>query len=143
MPREEPRSRELVNTSERNSRTHQGDLAMFKGKAELVDPEKGGIVATFHETCYNDGTAAATVRLRTPITLSGTELLEIVGTVTPTPMISVAASDPDGTVIYEFHGKSAIGCIPDGGDLTLVKSPGGKLGTLLVVIGKGQVQQAS
>jgi hypothetical protein len=122
---------------------NNGDIAMFKGKAELTDPEKGDVVATFHETCYDDGTAAATVRLRTPITLKGTELLEIVGTVTPTPMISVGASDPDGTEIYEFHGKSAIGCIPDGGDLTLVRSPGGKLGTLLIVLGKGTVHRAS
>ena len=116
---------------------------MFKGKAELTDPEKGGIVATFHETCHDDGTASATVRLRTPITLQGTELLEIVGTVTPTPMISVGASDPDGTEIREFHGKSAIGCIPNGADLTLVRSPGGPLGTLLVVIGKGKVHRSS
>jgi hypothetical protein len=100
----------------------KGDLAMFKGKAELTDPEKGDVVATFHETCHDDGTAAATVRLRTPITLQGTELLEIVGKVTPTPMITVGASDPDGTEICEFHGKSAIDCIPDGADLTLVKS---------------------
>ena len=44
---------------------------MFKGKAELTDPEKGDVVATFHETCHDDGTAAATVRLRVPITLQG------------------------------------------------------------------------
>jgi hypothetical protein len=116
---------------------------MFKGKADLTDPEKGGVVATFHETCRDDGTAAATVRLLTPITLQGTELLEIVGTVTPTPMISVGASDPDGTEICEFHGTSAIGCIPEGGDLTLVRSPGGPLGTLLVVLGKGTVARSS
>jgi hypothetical protein len=116
---------------------------MFKGKAELTDPEIGGVVATFNETCYDDGTAAATVRLKTPITLQGTELLEIVGTVTPTPIISVGASDPDGTEICEFHGKSAIGCIPDGGDLTLVRSPGGPLGTLLIVIGKGTVHPSN
>ena len=115
---------------------------MFKGTAELTDPEKGNVVATFTETCFDVGTAAATVRLRTPITISGTELLEIVGTVTPTPMISVGASDPDGTVIWEFHGKSAIGCIPDGGHLTLVRSPGGPLGTLLVVLGKGTVHRS-
>jgi hypothetical protein len=120
-----------------------GDVAMFKGKAELTDPEKGGVVATFNETCYDDGTAVATVRLRTPITLQGTELLEIVGTVTPTAMISVGASDPAGTEIYEFHGKSAIGCFPDGADLTLVRSPGGPLSTLLIVIGKGQIHQSN
>ena len=101
----------------------KGDLAMFKGKAELTDPEKGDVVATFNETCHDDGTAVATVRLRTPIMIQGTELLEIVGTVTLTPMISVGASDPAGTEICEFHGKSAIGCIPDRADLTLVKIP--------------------
>jgi hypothetical protein len=116
---------------------------MFKGTAELTDPEKGNVVATFHETCHDDGTANATVRLRTPITIQGTELLAIVGTVTPTPMITVEASDPAGTEIREFHGKSAIGCIVDGADLTLVKSPGGPLGTLLIVLGKGQVHRSS
>ena len=116
---------------------------MFKGKAELTDPEKGHVVATFNETCHDDGTAAATVRLRTPITLQGTETLEIVGTVTSTPMITVGASDPAGTEICEFHGKSAIGCIPDGEDLTLVRTPGGPLQTLLVVIGKGTVQRTN
>ena len=30
---------------------------MFKGKAELVDPEKNTPVATFTETCQSDGTA--------------------------------------------------------------------------------------
>ena len=57
-------------------------------------------------------------------------------------MISVGASDPDGTEICEFHGTSAIGCIPEGGDLTLVRSPGGPLGTLLVVLGKGTVARS-
>jgi hypothetical protein len=121
----------------------EGEPAMFKGKAELTNPETGEIVATFHETCHDDGAAAATVRLRPPITLTGTELLEIFGTVTDIPMISVGASDPDGTEIREFHGKSAIGCLPDGAELTLVKSPGGLLGSLLMVIGKGKVHRSS
>ena len=116
---------------------------MFKGNAELTDPEKGDVVATFNETCHDGGTAAATVRLRTPIMLQGTELLEIVGTVTPTPMITVGASDRAGTEICEFHGKSEIGCIPDGADLTLVRTPGGPLGTLLIVIGKGKVHRSN
>ncbi|MGA2257359.1 MAG: hypothetical protein ABSG53_22100 [Thermoguttaceae bacterium] len=116
---------------------------MFKGKAELTDPEKGHVVATFNETCHDDGTAAATVRLRTPITLQDTETLEIVGTATSAPMITVGASDPAGTEICEFHGKSAIGCIPDGADLTLVRSPGGRLGSLLIVIGKGKVHRSN
>jgi hypothetical protein len=34
---------------------------LFKGKAELTDPEKGHVVATFNETCHDDGTANATI----------------------------------------------------------------------------------
>jgi hypothetical protein len=117
-------------------------ITMFNGTAELTDPNKGAVVATFNETCDDSGTALATVTLRTPITLHGTERLEIFGTKTSTPMITVGASDPNGTEIREFHGKSAIGCIPEGADLTLVKTPGGRLGTLLMVIGKGKVQRA-
>jgi hypothetical protein len=39
-------------------------------------------------------------------------------------------------------GTSAIGCIPDETDVSLVKTPGGKLGTLLVVLGKGQIRRS-
>jgi hypothetical protein len=65
-------------------------------------------MATSNETCYDDGTASATVRLQTPITLQGTVLLEIVGTVTPAPMITIGASDPAETELREFHEQSAI-----------------------------------
>ena len=57
--------------------------------------------------------------------------------------LTVGASDPAGTEICEFHGKSAIGCLPDGADLTLVRPPGGRLGTLLIVIGKGKVHRSN
>ena len=119
-----------------------GDAAKFMGRAELIDPEKGTVVATFNETCRGDGIAAAMVRLREPITLQGTQRLEIFGTLADQPMISVGASDPAGTEIREFHGTSAIGCIPDETDVSLVKTPGGKLGTLLVVLGKGQIRRS-
>ena len=112
---------------------------MFKGTAELIDPEKGGVVATFNEICHDDGTAAATVRVRTPITLEGSQRFEIFGTVVDRPMISVGASDPAGTEIYEFHGTSAIGCSTERHGRLVGKDPGGKLGTLLVVLGKGKI----
>ena len=115
---------------------------MFKGRVQLVDPENGWVVATFNETCRDNGTAAATVRLREPITLQGTQRLEIFGTVTDQQMISVGASDPAGTEIYEFHGRSAIGCISDDADVSLVRTPGGDLGTLLVVLGKGKIHRS-
>jgi hypothetical protein len=114
---------------------------MFKGKAELTDPGSGDVVATFHETCHHDGAAFATVRFRTPITLSGTEQIELAGTATPAPVITVAASDPDGTEIREFHGKSEI-CFLEGEELTLTRTPGGLLGTLFIVMGKGTVERA-
>jgi hypothetical protein len=116
---------------------------MFKGKAELIDPEKGDVVASFNETCRDDGTALVSVRLKTPITLKDEGFLAIVASIsTAATVISVAASDPAGTVICEFHGKSAIGCVADGSEIALVKSPGGPLGTLLEVVGKGKVQKS-
>jgi len=114
---------------------------MFKGKADLIDPETKHVVATFNETECDDGTTRATVRLAKPLMLQGTQRLEVFGTVTDQPMISVGASDPDGTEIHEFHGTSAIGPIANHAGVSLVRTPGGKLGTLLVVIGNGTVHQ--
>jgi hypothetical protein len=82
---------------------------MFKGKAELIDPETKKVAAIFNETEHHDGTTMATVRLEKPVVLQGTQRLEVFGTVTDQPMISVGASDPAGTEIREFHGNSAIG----------------------------------
>ena len=110
---------------------------MFKGRAELVN-ENGAVVAAFNETCHD---SFATVRLRSPLapfTLQGTELLDFAKGISQ-PVISVEASDPAGTEIYEFHGTSAIGCVPDGTGLALVKSPGGDLGSLLIVLATGTV----
>ncbi len=41
-------------------------------------------------------------------------LLEIVGTETPTIVVSLGARDRAGSEIYEFRGKRATGRIPDG-----------------------------
>jgi hypothetical protein len=65
--------------------------------------------------------------------------LEVFDTVTDQPMMSVGASDPAGTETHEFHGASAIGTIADKAGVSLVRTPGGDLGTLLVVIGNGTV----
>jgi hypothetical protein len=114
---------------------------MFKGRAELVD-QNGVVVATFNETCHDYGTTFATVRLRAPLapfTLQGTEFLALFAKGISQPVISVEASDPAGTEICEFHGKSAIGCVSNGTGVALVKSPGGDLGTLLVVLATGTV----
>ena len=114
---------------------------MFKRRAELTD-EKGAVVATLNETCHDYGTTLATVKLRAPLgpfTLQGTENLAIFAKGISQPVISVEASDPAGTEICEFHGTSAIGCVPDGTGVSLVKSPGGDLGTLLIVLATGIV----
>jgi hypothetical protein len=114
---------------------------MFKGRAELVDGN-GAVVATFNETCHDYGTNVTTVRLRAPLapfTLKGTEFLAIFAKGISQPVISVEASDPAGAEICEFHGTSAIGCVLDGTRVSLVKSPGGDLGTLLIVLASGTV----
>ncbi|MBV8889724.1 MAG: hypothetical protein JO305_08670 [Alphaproteobacteria bacterium] len=114
---------------------------MFKGRAELVDPEKGTIAATFAETCEGDGSATGKVVLKHPIELTGTERLELYGDVKDQALISVSAKYPTGNKIHEFSGKLSLGCVPDQGKISLVKTPGGKLGTLLEVIGNGRVSQ--
>ncbi len=115
---------------------------MLKHRAELSN-EQGTVAATFNETCHDWGGTFATVRLRPPLapfTLQGTESLDIFAEGSAEPVISVHASDPAGTEICEFHGRSALGCLPDGTKITLVKSPGGDLNTLLIVIASGTVK---
>jgi hypothetical protein len=111
---------------------------MTKGRAELVDGQ-GAVVATFNETCHHYGVTVVTVRLRAPVTLQGTELLAIYAKGIAQSVISVEASDPAETEIREFHGRSEIGCVSDGTGIALVKSPGGDLGTLLIVLATGTV----
>jgi hypothetical protein len=117
------------------------ERSMFEGEADLIDPETQKVAAVFTEMQCDDGTTMATVRLEKPVVLQGTQRLEVFGTVTDQPMISVGASNPAGTEIREFHGSSAIGPIADNAGVSLVRTPGGDLGTLLVVIGNGTVHQ--
>ena len=90
---------------------------MFKGKAELVDPEKNSPVATFTETCQSDGTAKMKVVLKAPITLSGTERLAIFSTVKDEEVIAVTANGGASTAIHEFEGTSSLGCLADKSDI--------------------------
>jgi hypothetical protein len=122
-----------------------GAQIMFKRTADLID-DKGTVVAAFNETCHEYRSTVATVRLRAPLApflLQGTESLAIFAKGSSLPVISVEASDPAGTEIREFHGISAVGCIPEGTGIALVKNPGGDLGTLLVVLGTGTVEPQS
>jgi hypothetical protein len=115
---------------------------MVKRKADLVD-NKGAVVAVFNETCHDYGSTVATVRLREPLapfTLQGTESLALFAKGSSQPVIFVEATDPAGTEIREFQGRSAVGCVPDGTGVSLVKNPGGDLGTLLIVLVTGTVE---
>lgn len=108
---------------------------MFKGKAELHAPETGEAIATFTE----DGKEMKVV-LKHPQTISGTTRLAIYGTEKNEELISVAAEGNEKTV-HEFHGASPLGALTNGAEISLTRSPGGRLGTLLEVLGTGTVHQ--
>jgi hypothetical protein len=112
---------------------------VFRGKAELRNPETDERVGTFTETCEDDGFSHARAVLEPPITLIETENLAIFGG--PGGVIGIAAENGGPTVVHEFHGKSEAGCLPDGAEVTLAKSPGGDLGTLLVILGRGTIRK--
>ena len=114
---------------------------MFKGKAELVDAEKNTPVATFTETCESDGTAKMKVVLKEPITISGTGWLGIFSTIKDQAVIAVTANGGASTVVHEFEGTSSLGCLGDKSEIALTRSPGGPLGTLLIVVGKGTIHE--
>jgi hypothetical protein len=110
---------------------------MFKGKAELTDPETGRVVATFTE----DGERMR-VSLKTPVTLDGTTILAIYGTAEDAEVISIAATAGQDIEVREFEGTSTVGVLPDQSEISLIRSPGGQLGSLLIVLGKGVIHPA-
>jgi hypothetical protein len=114
---------------------------VHKGKAELNDPESKAHVATFTEVCEHDGTARARAILKTPITLSGTERLAIYSTIKDQEVIAISAPDGGTIEVHELSGESSLGCLPDKTGISLTRSPGGALGTLLVVMGTGTIHQ--
>ncbi|WP_413990076.1 hypothetical protein ACMDCR_29785 [Labrys okinawensis] len=114
---------------------------MFKGKAVLKNPETGQVVGTFTENSHSSGETHAEVVLDAPVTLDGTARLEIHTNTFDNAVISIAASDPAGTTIHKFGGISTLGRLPDKAPVSLVRTPGGKLGTLLVVLGDGVVHR--
>jgi hypothetical protein len=109
---------------------------MFKGKAELANPETGKVVATFTEV----GDLMKVV-LKQPETISGPTRLAIYSTIMNEELISIEATNGHETKIHEFHGVSSLGPLADKSEISLTRSPGGPLGTLLVVLGRGTVDQ--
>src|SRR5215469_10397912 len=94
-----PRLRRLRRTDE----TIEWPAIMFKGKAELVDPEKDTQVATFTEICQSEGAAKMRVVLKTPMIISGTERLAIYSTIKDQEVIAVTADGGASTEIHEFE----------------------------------------
>ena len=113
---------------------------MSKAKASFKDPNSGQIVGTLVEHCHHDETATATVRLSSPQTISGTGRLAVYSTIKDEPIISVGADGTGPRTIHEFEGTSSLGCLPNGTGVSLVRTPGGKLGTLLEVLGNGTLE---
>ena len=113
---------------------------MFRGKAELNDPDTHTIVATFNEVCKHSG-AKAKVVLKQPITLTGMDRLAIYSTIKDQEVIFAVAQNGGPTEIREFEGKSSLGCLPDYSEISLTKSPGGPLGTLLIVLAQGTIRE--
>ena len=114
---------------------------MFKGKAQLRDPETDADVATLTEVCANDGSAKLRVVLKHAFSLSGTERLAIHSSVTDQEVIVATAKNGAATEIHEFGGESSLGCLADHSEVSLTRSPGGPLGTLLIVMAKGIIQR--
>lgn len=112
---------------------------MRDGKAELHDPETNAPVATFSERCSANGSAKAKVVLRHPMTLSGTERLAIFSNIKDQEIIAVTAKNGETTTIHEFDGESSLGCLPHNTQVSLTRSPGGPLGTLLIVLARGTI----
>jgi hypothetical protein len=114
---------------------------MFRGKAELDDPETNARVATFTEDCHDDGTSKMKVVLTPPITISGTERLAIYSTIKDQEVIAIAAAGGTATEVKEFDGTSSLGCLASKSEISPTRSPGGSLGTLLIVLGKGTIRE--
>ncbi len=109
-------------------------MTMFKGKAELTDPETGKVVATFTK----DGDKMKLV-LKKPETPSGAARLALYSALENEELIAVAANGSQDTVIREFHGISSLGAFRNGAERSLTRSLGGPIGSLRVVLGRGAV----
>ena len=69
------------------------------------------------------------------------QALQMVGHVVHAVCPDKKAGQTVRTAIHDFEGSSSLGCLADKSDITLTGSPGGPLGTLLVVLGKGTIHE--
>jgi hypothetical protein len=112
---------------------------MFRGRAKLMNPDTNDTVGHLTETCEDNGSCHVRVVLEPPMTLTGTAFLAIFSNTGG--VIEVTAKNSEPTEIREFHGKSASGCLLDKSEVSLVRSPGGELSTLLEVLARGHIRQ--
>jgi len=111
----------------------------FAGSAELRDAYTGLHYGVLTESCTSDGRAMIDVALARPFTLNGTERLEIHVSYPAIAATSVGAQEQ--TVrIAGWAASSRVGCIAAGQPVTLDTSPGGLLGSLLVLRARGAVR---
>ena len=117
------------------------ELHMFRGKADLIGPETGKSIGTFTERGEHGGKAETHVHLSSPITLTGTARLQIFSSIKDEAVLTVDTNGAAERVIHEFGGESALGLLPDQEAISLVRSPGGDLGSLLEVLGQGTIHR--
>jgi len=112
---------------------------MFKGKAHLTNGHK--TIGKVVESCQSETQAHLTVTLDPPIELKGTEMLGLYLAGKSEPVLSAAVAKGHAhRHVAEFSGKSTLGCLLAGAQISLTKTPGGELSTLLQVLGKGTIE---
>jgi hypothetical protein len=114
---------------------------MFIGKASLTNPENAAHVATFHQECESPGNVIVTLSINPPIKLEGGQSLEVFAVGNATPVTSLHHSGTGHKSVTGFSGKSTVGCLPAGTEVSLVRNLGGALGMTLVALGQGIVHE--
>jgi hypothetical protein len=98
---------------------------MFKGKAHLTNGHK--TIGKVVESCRSESEAHITVTLDPPIELEGTATLGLYFAGSSEPVLSTGTRSHANRHVSEFSGKSTLGCLLAGANISLTKSPGGKL----------------
>ena len=114
---------------------------MFIGKANLTNPENAVHVATFHEECESARQVIVTISITPAIKLENGQSLEVFAVGHATPVTSLHYCGTGQKSVTGFSGKSTAGCLPAGTEVSLVRNPGGPLGALPVILGKGIIHQ--
>ena len=114
---------------------------VFAGQAELRDAYTGLYFGQLKESCTYDGAARVEVALARPFKLSGSERLEVHVSYSSLPVVRVGAQG-ETVLVAGWAAPSRIGCVAAGQPVTLDFTPGGLLGSLLVLHARGQVRAA-